>query len=164
VAKKYDEIVLDDGRQARRYEDGSIRVPNGHGGWQFAVRPPYAAAEITKETASGMATRRHQLAQDRAAEGLQRAVENGMSISVAGAEDAWGRVIEKQTELAISPEEGRASTQAAKLVGVATGMTGDKKSVPVVAIQVNVSESIAARYLTDDDDTVDGDSWELDTG
>jgi len=145
----YEEILLEDGTPARRYEDGSERVPNGHGGWQWAKRPPYAAPLITKESASAMATRRHELARERACEGLQRAVEDGMSLQVAGAEDAWGYVIEKQTELAISPEEGRASTGAAKLVGAATGMTGDSERKTIVAIQVNISDEIAERYLKD---------------
>jgi len=150
----YDEIALEDGTPARRYEDGSVRVPNGHGGWQFAKRPPYSAPLITKETASTMVSRRHEIAEGRAREGLQRAVEAGLSLQLAGAEEAWGYVIEKQTELAISPEEGRASTMAAKLVGSATGMTGDKQPQTVVAIQVNVSDAIAARYLVDE---VEGD-------
>jgi len=145
----YEETTLKDGTPARRYEDGSVRVPNGKGGWQFAKRPPYAAPLITRDTASAMAKRRHELARERACEGLMRAVEDGMSIQVAGAEDAWGYVIEKQTELAISPEEGRASTGAAKLVGTAAGMTGDGEKQIIVAIQVNVSDEIAERYLKD---------------
>jgi len=150
----YIEVELDDGTPARQYDDGSVRVPNGHGGWQWAKRPPYAAPIITKDTASALASRRYELARERAREGLQRAVEGGLSLQVAGAEHAWGYVIEKQTELAITPEEGRASTGAAKLVGVATGMTGGEKAVPVVAVQVNVSEAIAERYLSDDDEDI----------
>ena len=144
----YEDIVLEDGTPARKYSDGSIRRPDG----AFLRRPPQAAPIITSDNASSLAQRRHQLARERAAEGLQRAVEHGMSIQVAGAEDAWGHVIEKQTELAISPEEGHASTQAAKLVGTATGMMADRVAAPAVAIQVNISDEIAARYLSDGDD------------
>ncbi len=147
----YELVTLGDGTEARQYADGSIRVPNGHGGWQYAKRPPQAAPLITTETASAMAVRRHEVARDRASEGLIRGVESGLSLQVAGAEDAWGYVIEKQTELATSPEEGHASTQAAKLVGTATGMMGDRASAPTIAIQVNISDDIAARYLGDDE-------------
>ena len=143
---EYELVIMDDGTEARQYAHG-LCVPNGRGGWQFAERPKGAAPLITKETGSPLALRRHELAREEAAEGLTRAVDKGMSIQVAGAEEAWGHVIEKQTELAISPEEGHASTQAAKLVGTATGMMGDRASAPTVAIQVNISDDIAARYL-----------------
>ena len=160
----YELVTLDDGTEARQYEDGSVRVPNGHGGWQYAKRPPQAAPLITSMTAPSMALRKHEKAQrrdevakDKAADGLQRAVDKGMSLQTASAEDAWGYVIEKQTELATSPEEGHASTQAAKLVGTATGMMGDRASAPTVNILINISDDIAATYLNDDVDWEDGD-------
>ena len=148
---EYELVTLDDGTEARQYADGSLRSSKG----AYLRRPPGAAAVITSETAGPMAQRRHQLARERAAEGLVRGVQDGLSIQVAGAEDAWGYVIEKQTELATSPEEGHASTQAAKLVGTATGMMGDRASAPTVAIQVNISDDIAARYLGEDEWTED---------
>ena len=147
----YELVTLDDGTEARRYEHG-LCVPNGRGGWQFAERPKGAAEVFNSETGSSNALRRHELAREEAAAGLQRGVDEGMSLQTASAENAWGHVIEAQTELAIAPEKGHASTQAAKLVGTATGMMGDRASAPTVAIQVNISDDIAARYLGDDDE------------
>ena len=140
---EYTIVTLDDGTEARQYEDGSLRDSMG----AYLRRPPQAADLITTESAPGMLLRRDQIAKDKAADGLQRAVDKGLSLQTASVEDAWGYVIEKQTELATSPEEGHASTQAAKLVGTASGMLGSKAGAPSIAIQVNISDDIAARYL-----------------
>lgn len=85
-----------------------------------------------------------------AKERYRRAAEQGLltagqavAVGVMTPEDAWRKVIEGQTELALSPDL-RGSTQAAALVGKAIGATERERDEPGHGNTISMSLSDAA--------------------
>lgn len=107
---------------------------------------------MTSAEASALATRRHVLAREKAAQGLRTAIEAEFGVEGLTPEDAWGAVISAQAILSTRIEEGHASTQAAKLVGGASGMMStDRTTIQDQRKQtvVIVGDGQAGKYLTE---------------
>ena len=97
-----------------------------------------------------MAKRKHELAIEAAATGMLKAVEAMSPDFVPGSGElgAWSIVVGKQTELALSPDAGHASTKAAEFIGRAADLLPDRRAVASlpdgVAMQLNLTDDAAA--------------------
>ena len=122
---------------------------NGNGNGQ--------AHEITRSTvAQGLnilkeekQAERKRLAQAEAEAGLMRAAASLSPLSPKLPAEAWGFVVEKQAEAAMSPEMSH-SVRAAEFVGRATDFLQADKAGTVQALQVNVHlDGLAAGRLVE---------------
>jgi hypothetical protein len=131
--KKYEIVTLDDGTEARRYDDGSLRDSRG---W-WLQRPPQAADVIDAGNARALVVRKVELAQEAAARGLRDGTRKATDA------DAIATVAKVQTELAIDKRAGHASTRAAKFVIDLAGYgSGKGDSLPQgVAGRLDVSDA-----------------------
>jgi len=129
--------ILEDGN--REYESGTIFDP---------VRNKIVSGPITKENAGIMQRASRIAIHDKAVESARLGLLRGVAATqlVDDPHIAWSHVIEAQTELAMTPDMGHASTGAAKLVGQATQML-DKQEVSVGKVEVNVLSLDAAREI-----------------
>ena len=77
-----------------------------------------------------MAKRKHELATEAASAGMLAAVESLSPDYVPGSGElgAWAVVVGKQTELALSPDAGHASTKAAEFIGRAADLLPDRRA------------------------------------
>ena len=116
------------------YSDGAIRYIAGNSlgkqpGALAVVHPKMVEHTITTtEKSIEMNNRRRELAMLAAASGMQRAVEANSEYTPMSDFEAWGVIIEKQSELSMAVDMGHASTQAAKLVGHAAGMLASERT------------------------------------
>ena len=137
------------------YSDGAKRYVSGNS----LGKQPGALAELhpgmtpitNSEHSQALHARKRELAMLSASEGMTRAVQANSEYRPRTEFEAWGVVVEKQTELAITPDMGHASTQAAKLVGQAAGMlSSDRTTIQDQRKQtvVIVGEGQAGSYLS----------------
>ncbi len=155
----HEEILLDDGTPARRYEDGSVRVPNGNGGWQYAERPPQAAPLITSANASAFAKRRWALQEEKARARIREQAQEHTGLRELSTPDAVGILAGEAYASSLNNmhDRPREAVTAGKFsLQLAGAMPDSDSKSPVIAIQINVSDAIAERYLDDDDDIIDG--------
>ena len=124
--------VRDIDENTAEYSDGAIRYVSGNSlGRQpgsLVKLHPGMTPIANREHALALVEAKREKAILAATDGMQRAIEANTEYSPRTEFDAWGVVIEKQTELAIEPEMGHASTQAAKLVGHAAGMLASDRT------------------------------------
>lgn len=68
-------------------------------------------------------------------------------VSAASPEEAWGRLVAVQAEIALEPENGSKATAAARLVAEATGMlpAAGEGHAPLVALSLGLDAATAAR-------------------
>jgi hypothetical protein len=125
----------------------------------------HAIGAALADVRQGKQTERKRLAQFEAEAGLLRA---GLSLSPLSPKlpaEAWGFIVERQAEAAMSPEMSH-SVRAAEFVGRATDYLHQDKSGSVQALQVNVhlDGGAAGRLVelgllgSDTDDVVDGEA------
>jgi len=145
-------ITLEDGTQARQYEDGSIRNQNG----AFLRQPPYAAPTITSESAPAMLQRRHQRAQEKLQAGILAAVrEDGYdALDVYEAAGYIGKVLTREVVLPSDGVAARDRIMGAKWLLPAAGVLAERQAAtPNVTVQIaNVTGEAAAgiqRILAD---------------
>ena len=113
------------------------------------VKAPPPDQRITKDTAPALARRRWELARQSAEAGMLRAAKSLSPSPVENGPEAWGFIVERQTEHAASPDAGAASVRAAEFVGRATHMLEGKQAAAAPAA-VNVAVFLspeAAGYL-----------------
>ena len=148
-------ITLEDGTQAFKYPDGSIRRRDG----RFLRQPPWAAPTITEETAPALAQRRHEKAQKRVRDRLYERAKNGIYPDARDPADAYAMSVTDLWEDAATVRDAPMRDRAAvlKFTGDAGGwrLARGERNAPMVAIQVNVSDELARRYLGD---AVDGEA------
>lgn len=89
------------------------------------VRAPTVPNFSDPVYAREVAKRRHEQAGERAREGLLAAAQS-KGLAVASSTDAWGRVIEKRADTALT-SKGRDGNDAAKFVGLATDFLPDRR-------------------------------------
>ena len=107
-----------------------------------------------------MALKRHQKAREAARQGMLEGVKPIRAVDTDY--DAWGVIIEKQTELATSPDAS-GSVSAAQFVGKATDMMGESRAVAeraqtTISIEIRsdaVAEALALRIAGLEDEDVD---------
>lgn len=128
--------------------------PRGEGGRFIAgpPNPPFKDSEIARQAA----LRRWSLSEEAAQRGMMAAVEE-KGLQVASGEDAWSEVIKARTKSAL--RGGKAGFQDAQLVGRATGLLEDKRSVDIRSVNVSVGVdeidfvlSVMTRKYPDDAD------------
>ena len=129
---------------AKRYPKHAKAILQGNGGHGLGK----AFGTIGADVASGNETIRKQAAQAEAEAGLLRA---GMSLSPLSPKlpaEAWGFIVEKQAEAAMSPDLVH-SVRAAEFVGRATEyMQAEKAGTHIERMQVIVMDSETAELLT----------------
>ena len=147
------------GQPARLYEDGAIRNSKGHmlarlpgateglrdkvvkvTGKAFDTLDGPNIGELLGTLKAAKATSQEQAAQA----GMIRAARRHSKVE--GSDEAWGIVVQAQTEDAISG--GRSATGAARFVGEATGKLRKEAATsgPQVAIQVIIGPELRDRY------------------
>lgn len=145
------EIVEYKGKPARRYfsdPEGLLRNENG----QVLKRHSQSAPIIDADLQRAYQPARSQAYRDKAEAGMKAAAEGLSPNQVTAPTDAWGFIIERQSELAMSPESGHASTQAAKLVGRSVGALQERTAqVPMVNVQVNIVSDLADSEWQEDE-------------
>jgi len=112
--------------------------------------------QITKENNAEYQRRRWEKARETAA----KAIASGtLAADVWG---GWETIISAQTELAITPKAGRASTEAAKFVGRAADLLPDQRQAQpdnAPAVQINITSDALREILsTTGGQVIDG-SW-----
>lgn len=100
-----------------------------------------ASPDTAARARAGKAAKRERL-REAALNGMLTATQ-AVAAGVYTHEQAWGKIIEGQTELALSPDL-RGSTQAAALVGKAIGATERDKDEPQQAASGDLAELVAA--------------------
>ena len=89
MAKQRATRVKDNGDGTFEYTDGSTRRANG----TLAKVHPRAAPIITSDNAPALAKRRHQLAEEKACEGMLQAVKDNVKGYVDTPPAAWGKIV-----------------------------------------------------------------------
>lgn len=146
------------------YSDDSRR--NARGQLSGQQSPEFGTHTITQADASQLQARRHEIAREKAAEGMLRAIRSTEPEPCAEPTDAWGVVVEKQTELAASADTY--STQAAKFVGDAAGMLAPKQAAISSGggntYVLNITDSAAERLGLIEGEVVDVEPYGYDNG
>ncbi len=129
---EYEIITLDDGRQARKYPDGSFRETNGQ-----IIKPPTNAKQITSANAREMRIRRQEVAKRKALEALRDGT--GEVNGLAG----WKKILIKRVQVALENDQ-RPGNDATKLIGQAAGLLSTSR-------EENQERTIRHEYTIDDD-------------
>ena len=119
-----EEVILEDGTIAYKYQDGSLRNAKGH----WLVAPPYKAPTITKENAAELANRRWAMVEEASASGAIRATKSDYEA------EAIERITHAQARLSQDTDKGHASTKAAEFVFRAAGWLRPREQGPTVQI------------------------------
>jgi hypothetical protein len=133
-------ITLEDGTEAYKWPDGSVRRANG----ALVKQPPWLKPFDTERA---LAVNEQRWAKAR------QAVDEALAAhpDARTPSDGLRIIAEAQTVLASNPDAGHASTRAAQFVFRAGGYMRERdEAKTVIAIQVNVSEELARRYLDED--------------
>ena len=155
IEGSYDELVWKDGEtyKIQEWTDGSWRFTGGddsRGYARIAKRAPDWKNIQTSE--QGKAVRRAGIEkqQEAALRGAMQSLEKSGKIGMGTREDIVAAVFESQTDLAMSPEMGRSSTEAGKFVlsgvGAHVDMRGEKEgAMQAVQVNINISEEVGNR-------------------
>jgi hypothetical protein len=117
------EIIVYEGKEARRYPNGIIRSPKGY----ILYLPPEVARQRKEQAIA------------KARISAEEAVTKGTGSETP--EEGWGKIIRARLEVAIN-DKGRAGNDATRLVGIALGYfrRDDKMEIDKHIHQVNVPE------------------------
>lgn len=148
------------------WDDGSVRYAKGNSlGKQPGAKapgsklPPALLEHMIQsaDQAVAMNQRKQEKWLEEAQAGmLRQAQKTGKAPYGSGPSEAWGAVVEGQTDLALTPTRGRASTTAARFVGEAVGvMTRGGNDVQATQVNVVIGQELIDRYVkrTDPDNS-----------
>ena len=154
--------VKDLGDGSSEWSDGAVRWNKGNALGKPAgshVKLPPSMPMLTHETAKLANARRWELARIAAEEGAMEAVREGLAVTVDTPHEAAKYIYKAQATLATSPEEGRASTEAAKMVLSGMDLYADRRSrgnsQPVINIHIDNATLQSIHEIDEDFDVID---------
>ena len=120
--KRYRLLPSDKGNELREYQATGVI-------YDYTEKKPVKGLTLDSETARRLQGRKQELAIEAASAGMLAAVESLSPDYVPGSGGlgAWAVIVGKQTELAMSPDAGNASTRAAEFVGKAADLLMDRR-------------------------------------
>jgi hypothetical protein len=157
-------LVEEFGDGTGKYSDGATRWLTGndkgkHAGALVKAHPKQMKP-FTSETARDASHRRQELRREAAEQGAIEAIKDGLAINVSGPAEAAKYLYKAQADIALSPEMGRSSTEAFKVVMSGMDMYADRRQqneAPIINIKIDNATLQAVRDVDayDDDDVID---------